>query len=490
MGSKGIPSLHTLILVVTHKIITKKYIHIHSFFFYAYLQTFMFALYLLIGNGIYDSGANAIIECLEVNKTLYDIYLRGNIFNPFTLKKMMKMQGENKKRMVSPQPTVFSSVSRVFSRSKPKALPPPPSSSSPPSSQENEKLDEETEAKVLAVVSAAATSNEQTTQSSSPSSSPPPLAPPASNNLTNSNDGSATPKCSEHDVSAVSAPSQLVTSSASSASLTISNVGGGDDLDIVKIPRTKEDFDIATVSDVVEWLKVVVGLDPDACDVARKNKIRGKTLWGMTKRDFTDCGFAFGDASAIIEELSKIKERGRQQAKRAMGFASADAVNDDDDDDVNNDVISSKNNNNDDKHGFEFLDDENYEDDDYGTSDGVAQKAGKYCNRDDVSVVYKGKLGLSEDYVPDVSCVDAVLRHEDALAERIPYIVSIVQDCQVSMESIKSGPTTKGLIEKYDLNDDEVFALVLYTYDIGMRGPSTQNFYYVLNETLRVRSVK
>lgn len=263
-----------------------------------------------------------------------------------------------------------------------------------------------------------------------------------------------------------------------------------DDLDVVKIPKTKSDFDLATVGDVVEWLRVVVGLDPDACDIARKNKIRGKTLWGMTKRDFTDCGFAFGDASAIIEELAKVKEVERQQARRAMGFASAENEDDDTDDVRSTGPRPPKGAAKEvDKHSLDFLDDDSYEDDDYGSADGAAQKAGKYCNRDDVSVVYKGKLGLPEDYVPDVSCVDAILKHEDALAEKIPYIATIVQDCQLSMESIKSGPTTKTLIEKYGLSDDEVFALVLYTYDIGMRGPSTQNFYYVLNETLRARSV-
>lgn len=263
----------------------------------------------------------------------------------------------------------------------------------------------------------------------------------------------------------------------------------------MKIPKTKGDFDLATVGDVVEWLGVVVGLDPDACEIARKNKIRGKTLWGMTKRDFTDCGFAFGDASAIIEELAKVKEVERQQARRAMGFASAENDGDDGDDENNNRSTAGPRppkgaRKEVDKHSLDFLDDDSYEDDDYGAADGAAQKAGKYCNRDDVSVVYKGKLGLPEDYVPDVSCVDAILRHEDTLAEKIPYISTIVQDCQLSMESIKSGPTTKALIEKYGLNDDEVFALVLYTYDIGMRGPSTQNFYYVLNETLRARSVR
>ena len=412
-----------------------------------------------------------------MNKTLYDIYLRGNIFNPFTLKKMMKLQSENQKRMTTPQPTMFSSITRVFSRSKIEA----------PASPKTEP-DDKTKASAMIPIKAAEAMRPASPPSDSPSSSsspPPPLRPAStSSSLTSSASGENSGVPALKASGAQGGPSPL-------ASLSLSGGSGGrdeesDDLDVVKIPKTKRDFELATVGDVAEWLRTVVGLDPDACDIARKNKIRGKTLWSMTKRDFTDCGFAFGDAAAIVDELAKVKEAERQQAKRAMGFAAAD---NDDDNDGESTAARGRPAKEADKHSLDFLDDEGYEDDDYGTGDGSAQKAGKYCNRDDVSVVYKGKLGLSEEYVPDVSCVDAVIRHEDELAERIPYVATIVKECQLSMESIKSGPKAKELIERYDLSDDEVFALVMYTYDIGLRGPSTQNFYYVLNETLRARSV-
>lgn len=432
-----------------------------------------------LGNGIYDSGANAFLECLEVNKTLYDIYFRGNVFSPFLLNKIMKLQGENKKRMTEPQTSIFTSISRVFSRSKIEKK---------PDDEHEKKGPEASEGTPVAVTAAS-------------SSLPPRLAlpPPPSVEAASkleSSDSPAPPKTPSPAMNSSLAPSPAIHASNNSC-----NDNNGD---IVKIPRTKEEFEAATVEDVAEWLRVVVKLDSDVCGLARKNKIRGKTLWGMTRRDFTECGFAFGDATAIVEELSKVKEISRTQAKRSMGFAAdpnSDAERftssrgpgeewrscssggsggcDDDDDDGNE------------KDGFALLDNEDNSgcDNEDGAARGAAQKAGKYCNRDDVSVVYKGKLGLSEDYVPEESCVDAILKHEDALAERIPFISSIVRDCQVSMDSIKSGPAAGELIEKYDLNDDEVFALVLYTYDIGMRGPSTQNFYYVLNETLRARSV-
>lgn len=41
----------------------------------------------------------------------------------------------------------------------------------------------------------------------------------------------------------------------------------------------------------------------------------------------------------------------------------------------------------------------------------------------------------------------------------------------------------------HNLNESEVFSLVLYTYDIMAMGPQQENFFFQLNDILRRRSV-
>eukprot|EP01106_Pelomyxa_sp_JSP_P001317 TRINITY_DN1198_c0_g1_i1.p1 TRINITY_DN1198_c0_g1~~TRINITY_DN1198_c0_g1_i1.p1 ORF type:complete len:190 (-),score=45.31 TRINITY_DN1198_c0_g1_i1:72-641(-) len=55
------------------------------------------------------------------------------------------------------------------------------------------------------------------------------------------------------------------------------------------------------------------------------------------------------------------------------------------------------------------------------------------------------------------------------------------------MSSLKNSPGTQEMITKYNLTVDEIYAIVVYTFDINLMGPTKANFYYNLNEILRTR---
>jgi hypothetical protein len=87
------------------------------------------------------------------------------------------------------------------------------------------------------------------------------------------------------------------------------------------------------------------------------------------------------------------------------------------------------------------------------------------------------------------TCKESLIAVEPILKTKIPLILQILDDVEISCSSVASSPLAHSLIEKYQLSESEVSAIVLYTYDIGSMGKQDDNWYYQLNEILRKRSV-
>lgn len=97
---------------------------------------------------------------------------------------------------------------------------------------------------------------------------------------------------------------------------------------------------------------------------------------------------------------------------------------------------------------------------------------------DVTQVTYKGVVSVTENYKPSLSCAQEVL----ASKLQVPNIEKIVSECKKFAES-KSYDTSL-------LNEDELMALGLYTYDINDINNKQNNFYYIFNAMLRERSTQ
>eukprot|EP00727_Mastigamoeba_balamuthi_P004281 m51a1_g13850 putative uracil-dna glycosylase (591) ;mRNA; r:570529-572604 len=93
-------------------------------------------------------------------------------------------------------------------------------------------------------------------------------------------------------------------------------------------------------------------------------------------------------------------------------------------------------------------------------------------------------------FVPEGSCKEVVLAAAPVLAQRVPLLTEIVAACETVCKSVCETGEAAELIRRHGLTNDEVLAVVLYTYDTGLLGkPSSDgNFYFQLNEVLRLRN--
>ena len=91
---------------------------------------------------------------------------------------------------------------------------------------------------------------------------------------------------------------------------------------------------------------------------------------------------------------------------------------------------------------------------------------------------YKGVVNAIGNYTSTISCLEAA----QLLFPILPRLDFIVQECKAII-SAKSPSNPK------NLTDNEVFALALYTYDLGLNGEREENFYYRMNQMLQERSV-
>jgi len=66
--------------------------------------------------------------------------------------------------------------------------------------------------------------------------------------------------------------------------------------------------------------------------------------------------------------------------------------------------------------------------------------------------------------------------------EQVPKINQIVEECSRWLESTSNERRT------YNLNEQEILAIGLFTWDLGLNGNQEDNFYFQLNETLLQRS--
>ena len=91
---------------------------------------------------------------------------------------------------------------------------------------------------------------------------------------------------------------------------------------------------------------------------------------------------------------------------------------------------------------------------------------------------YKGMVNVIGNYTSSISCLESA----QSLFPILPKLDFIVQDCQTIIST--SSPRNSK-----NLTDNEVFALALYTYDLGFNGEKKENFYYQMNQMLQERSV-
>jgi len=100
-------------------------------------------------------------------------------------------------------------------------------------------------------------------------------------------------------------------------------------------------------------------------------------------------------------------------------------------------------------------------------------------------LTYTGALTVIKDFQPTLSCVESValLKGEPVLGNKIDLII---QECQIWFESFSTIPN----YNPYNLTDDEIFAICIWTYDLGTKGYQEENFYYQFNKMLLKRNTK
>jgi hypothetical protein len=107
------------------------------------------------------------------------------------------------------------------------------------------------------------------------------------------------------------------------------------------------------------------------------------------------------------------------------------------------------------------------------------------CDRQMISseeLVYKGVIELIHGFTPETSCSEEVLKLQNQPGmEKIHFIV---RDCLKWLISYKFQPDSN----PYNLNDDEILAIGLYTFDIGLNGNQSDNLYFQLNKKLKDRN--
>lgn len=92
---------------------------------------------------------------------------------------------------------------------------------------------------------------------------------------------------------------------------------------------------------------------------------------------------------------------------------------------------------------------------------------------------YKGVLDVLKNFAPKKSCKEFVLELGKTQGmEQFPFIAT---ECETWLEDHLFTGNPNGLTK------DELFAVGMYTWDLGLNGSKEENFYFILNNILRVR---
>jgi len=96
---------------------------------------------------------------------------------------------------------------------------------------------------------------------------------------------------------------------------------------------------------------------------------------------------------------------------------------------------------------------------------------------------YQSAVQVISGFKPTKSCAEEVF----SLSNHVGYekFKFIAQECTSWMKSFKTKPLPTHC--NFTLNDDELFALAMYTYDLGLNGDIHENFYWILNKMLQKR---
>jgi len=122
------------------------------------------------------------------------------------------------------------------------------------------------------------------------------------------------------------------------------------------------------------------------------------------------------------------------------------------------------------------------------TSTTTPSDGNKFGSTGKEPLVFKGPLELPRGFEFQRSCADALLENESVLCKKVPQLRFILKHCETACDSVMSSPAAKELVAAYGLTRDEVFSIVIYTFDLGYLGKTSENFYFQLNEMLRLRA--
>jgi hypothetical protein len=94
------------------------------------------------------------------------------------------------------------------------------------------------------------------------------------------------------------------------------------------------------------------------------------------------------------------------------------------------------------------------------------------------------KLLLNYQPPSNLSCIEYLKKFSNQL--KIEKIEEIIKVCEEFLQKLKEKIKIKK-INLYNLTDDELFSIIIFTYNLGIKDPS-KNFYFIFNKILIKRS--
>jgi len=97
------------------------------------------------------------------------------------------------------------------------------------------------------------------------------------------------------------------------------------------------------------------------------------------------------------------------------------------------------------------------------------------------SVIFKGSIDI-RNFIPEKNCIEEA--KNIGLQMKMGKINIIISECEEFIESLVWKPDGN----PFNLDNNDMTAIGLYTHDLYKKGDKQENFYFQLNEILRTRS--
>jgi len=99
-------------------------------------------------------------------------------------------------------------------------------------------------------------------------------------------------------------------------------------------------------------------------------------------------------------------------------------------------------------------------------------------------LIYSGVLSAIKDFCPTLSCKESVaILSNEGVTDKLDLII---KECLIWVETYLTSPNSN----PFNLTEDEIFAICIYTYDLGFKGNKEENFYFQFNKMLLKRNGK